>query len=59
MLKIRKANMDHDCLICSGKIKKKNYYIQISKENRDGTYQNGAICEKCTEELIISQIKES
>ena len=57
MLKFRKAKIKHTCLICSKEIEIKQKYIQMSKKQDDNTYKNGAICESCTEKLIISKIE--
>ena len=58
MLEIRKANKVHKCLICGKEIKPKKHYVHIDKQNADGSYKNGAICENCNENIIISKIEE-
>lgn len=57
MFRIRKAKIKHNCLICNKEIKEKAHYINFNKQNIDGTYKNGAICEACAEEIFISAIE--
>lgn len=57
MLEIRKANKAHRCLICNVEIKPKKHYVHIDKQNDDGSYKNGAICENCVEKIIISKME--
>lgn len=56
MLTIRKAKLKHVCLICNKHIEPKKHYISLNKQNTDGTYMNGAICEACAEKIILSAI---
>ena len=57
MFRIRKAKIKHKCLICDKEIKPKSHYINFNKQNIDGTYKTGAICEACAEEIFISAIE--
>lgn len=57
MFKIRKAKIQHKCLICNNQIKPKTHYINFNKQNPDGTYKTGAICESCAEDIFVSAIE--
>lgn len=59
MLKIRKAKLEHHCVVCTAKIKPKKHYLNIAKQNADGTYSSGAICEACAEKIILNAVQEN
>lgn len=56
MLNIRKARKVHQCIYCGQKIGAKDYYVQVDKQNDDGSWTNVALCENCASQLIVEAI---
>lgn len=56
MLNIRKARKAHQCVYCGKKIQAKDYYVQVDKQNDDGSWTNVGLCENCSTKLIVDAI---